>query len=457
MSSGHWDHVGQPSPVGTGNSREFACTLCHYNYDHNQSDVASEEAWPGTYYDNVNIDFDPSWNPDSPTYAGAAVPTTGNGGTGVCAGLYCHGNNATLNAGWGGAAQTPSWNGLVACGACHVAGSGFTPENHPAHLSAVYGPGIAAYSVGGDCSEGAGCHPKYDLTPLTTHVNNAKDLRSTATDNGEVGASLAATQVCRNCHSTTASSEGTGDTLVRNQANWDNTTYKVPCLTCHNDGAQGTQNLDGSGNVAHNIDGTYNTRGHGDPSINDPVSALTPPVACTYCHAPTAGHIGAQRPVSTNPWRIGISNFNLRGRVDEFCGTPGNVCHSDGADHWWRVDAESPVSNEIKASTDTHPTTTPAVPTSPIDKSRWFQVPLDGQIPLHGNLTDNAYDKSGGSENHIVCVSCHDPHGVPAAVLPAGVRTFSGANNDNGAVGRKMLRYDFSSGTPTVLCSMCHK
>jgi predicted CxxxxCH...CXXCH cytochrome family protein len=457
MSAGHRKHVGQPLPTGNGtNNKGYECTLCHFNYTHNQSNLAKGELWTGPVYDNVNINFDPSWNPGSPTYNSQAVPTTGNGGTGACAGLKCHGGNATENAGWGGSATSPTWSGTVACGACHA--TSFATKNHPAHLTAVNGPGAAAFTAGGTCSEGSGCHTRYDLTPNSLgglHANNVKNLRSTSSDNGYVGATLATTQVCRNCHSTYVSVPNiptSGDALVRTQANWDNSSYLVACITCHN-GGSGTQayaNLNGTGGRAAAIEGTYYAKGHGDPTI-DVAGFAAPPLRCSWCHADTDGHIGANRPTGSNPWRLSnISSYSLRGRVDEYCST--SVCHSAGADHWWRVDPDTGVSADAtKAATDTHPTTTPAVPSSPIDKSRWFQIPLDVNIPLQGNLTDNAYNKSVGLSNHIVCVSCHDPHGVGASAI--STRSFSGANDN----GYKMLRYKSAGGVMSPLCSKCHK
>ena len=468
MSAGHWKHVGQPPPAGNGtNNKGYDCTLCHFSYTHNQGGYTAGQVWPATYYDNVNINFDNSWNPGSPTYRGLAVPATGNGGTGACAGLYCHGGNASLNAGWGGSSTSPAWSGTLSCGACHDTGtSDTTPgtllstKNHPAHIdnaSKPYGPGMASFSAGTGCSEGTGCHTRYDLTPNSLgglHANNGKDLRSAATDNGYVASALSATQVCRNCHTTYTSANvpTSGDALVRTQANWDNTTYKVACITCHN-GGSGTQayaNLNGTGGGAAAIEGTYYAKGHGDPTI-DVAGGSAPPLACAWCHGATDGHIGANRPVGANPWRLSaISNYSLRGRVDEYCAT--SVCHSAGANHWWRVDPDPAVSSDnTKAATDTHPTTTPAVPTSPIDKSRWFQIPLDANIPLQGNLTDNAYDKAGGASNHIVCVSCHDPHGVGTSAT--ATRTFSGANDN----GYKMLRYKSGAGVMAPLCTKCHK
>ncbi|MHB8782201.1 MAG: multiheme c-type cytochrome [Desulfobacteria bacterium] len=465
MSAVHAKHVGTPS--GTSTSRQYDCTLCHFSYTHNQSGVTAGSVWPATYYDNVNVNFDPSWNPGSPTYRGLAVPTTGNGGTGTCAGLYCHGGNASLNAGWGGSSTSPKWDNTIAvtCGACHDTGTSdttpgtrFSTKNHPAHLSAAYGPGASAFTAGGNCAEGTGCHPKYDLTPSTTHANNAKDLRSTATDNGYVAATLAATQVCVNCHTTTASSQGTGDTLVRTQANWDNTTYKVACVTCHNNGAQGWQNLDGTGDRAPNIDVAYYGNGHGAASI-DNASTTTdsglvdqvPPVRCETCHDETGPHIGTAKD-GTNPWRLdnAATNYTQTGGLDHFCLTQ---CHSQTALPPRHARIVSGTWGVAKDNTlHTHPTATESVATG---KDRWYQVSADATMPMGGTtaapLTGNLTTKTPAARTAgtlIACVTCHDPHGVGTAAT--ATRTFSGANDN----GYKMLRY--KSGTLKNLCTKCH-
>jgi predicted CxxxxCH...CXXCH cytochrome family protein len=459
MSAGHWKHVGQPLPVGNGtNNKGYDCTLCHLSYTHNQSGLTTGQAWPANYYDNVNVNFDNSWNPGSTTYRGLAVPTTGNGGTGACAGLYCHGGNATLNAGWGGSSASPTWNGTVACGACHdtgttdtTPGTSYSTKNHPVHLTAAYGPGASAFTAGGNCSEGTGCHTRYDLTPGGLHVNNGKDLRSTATDNGYVSSTLAFTQVCRNCHTTYTSVNipTSGDALVRTQANWDNSAYFVDCMTCHNGTAAGTQataNIDGSGGVAAAIEGTISTMGHG----------INGGIGCGWCHG-DIGHIGANRPVGSNPYRLAGYFFTgtyppitTLGGIDYIC----NYCHSlfGPPDHTWRVSGSGLYGPETKGATDTHPTTALAVGT---DKGRWYQVPSSTHIPLYGDLMDNNYNKSGGTNNYVLCVSCHDPHGVGTSPVPSTVRRFSGQNTD--AKGSKALRFNYSSGTPTALCSQCHK
>jgi hypothetical protein len=307
---------------------------------------------------------------------------------------------------------------------------------------------VSAFTSGGNCAEGAGCHTAYGLAPLSSHVNNQVSFRTTVSDNTAVN--LAGTGICRNCHSTYASSQGTGDTLVRTQSNWDNGSYKVPCVTCHNGApagntppnAQGTVSLDGSGNRAPDIDNQYYLSGHGKAPLN---------ALCTGCHGAAVGHIGAGK-VASNPWRLSAPNLSANGGLDNTCAT---ACHVLAAsDHTWRVTVGAPVTSESKETTDTHPTSTAAVGAG---KSRWFQLPSDANIPLQGNLTQQPHTKV--ETENIVCVSCHDPHGVAASALPASVRNFSGANDDNGTVGRKMVRYNFSGtgmGT-TPLCTACHK
>jgi predicted CxxxxCH...CXXCH cytochrome family protein len=471
MSAVHAKHVGTPS--GTSTSRQYDCTLCHFNYTHNQNGVTAGAAWPGTYYTLVDIRFDNTWNPGTPTYAGAnaySQAAPGNGGTGTCAGLYCHGGNASLNAGWGGSAASPKWDNTIAvtCGACHDTGTGdttpgtrFATKNHPAHLDNAWGPGVSAFSAGGNCSEGTGCHPKYDLSPSTTHANNAKDLRSTAGDNGYVGATLATTQVCVNCHSTTASSQGTGDTLVRTQGNWDNASYKVPCVTCHNNGVQGWQNLNGTGDRAPNIDVSYYGNGHGASGIDNAStttdSGLTdqvPPVRCETCHDETGAHIGTAKD-GTNPWRLdgAATNYTQTGGLDHFCLTQ---CHSQTAlpprharivNGTWGVGKDNAL--------HTHPTATESVGTS---KDRWYQVNADASMPMGGTvaspLTGDLTTKSPAARTAgtlLACVTCHDPHGVGTAATPT--RTFSGSNDN----GYKMLRYKSAGGVMSPLCTKCHK
>lgn len=463
MSAGHSKHVGRSFPGGDDtNNKGYDCSLCHFDYDHNPSGLTKGQAWPADYYLNVNIRFDNTWNPGAPTYAGANAGTDnapGNGGTGACAGLYCHGGNASLNASWGGSATTPTWSGTLSCGACHdtgpadtTPGTTFSTGNHPVHIdnTRVYGPGMASFSPGGGCAEGTGCHPRYDLTPNPMgglHANNLKNLRSTPADNGYVGAALETTQVCRNCHTTYTSANipVSGDNQVRTRANWNNVNYWVDCLTCHNGTAAGTQataRMDGSGGVAAAIEGTISSMGHGTVGIG-----------CGWCHA-DSGHIGANRQAGSNPYRLTGYFFSgsyppltTLGGIDYIC----NYCHEMfvGIFHYWRVSGSGAYGPTAKKPTDTHPTTVLAVGSG---KDRWYQLPASSHLPLYGDLMDNSYIPSGGANNYVLCVSCHDPHGVGTS--PAA-RRFSGQNTD--PKGTKALRFNYSSGSPTPLCSQCHK
>ena len=168
------------------------------------------------------------------------------------------------------------------------------------------------------------------------------------------------------------------------------------------------------------------------------------------CHDLTVGHIGANRPTGTNPWRLLAStNFSTIGGLDAFCASA--ACHSGSppADHTWNV-----ANSETRATegTDTHPVSTMAMSGSAMD--RWYRVPDNAHIPLQGNLTDNNHVKAGTDE--ILCVSCHDPHGVGSPAVPSAVRTFSGVNTE-AAENNNMLRFNYTTGTPPALCVNCHK
>jgi len=337
--------------------------------------------------------------------------------------------------------------------------------NHPTHLSAAYGPGWSAFTGSGTCSEGTGCHTAYGFSPTSSHVNGQPSFRTTTADNTPVG--LGATQVCRNCHSTYASSAGVGDTLVRTSGNWDNTSYKVACITCHNDAAaastppasQGRQNLDGSGDRAPDVEAVWSSNGHGASSI-DNASTTTdsgnvdqvPPVRCETCHDETGLHIGTAKD-ATNPWRLDntLTNYTQTGGLDQFCLTQ---CHSQTSLATRHAQIVNGTWGVLKDSAlHTHPTALEVVPSTPIDKSRWQQVPSDPLMPLAEDLVSKT-PPARGNGSLLACVTCHDPHGV--AVAQITTRTFSGANTMGAGAGN-MLRYNPSGSQPTPLCSKCHK
>jgi hypothetical protein len=322
---------------------------------------------------------------------------------------------------------------------------------------------VSAFTAGGNCSEGAGCHTAYGLTPAATHVNNQVSFRTSVADNTAVN--LASTGICVNCHGATASSQGTGDTLARTQANWDNASYKLPCVTCHNNGTQTWQNLNGTGDRAPNIDVAYygaGGNGHGAPSIDngstgtDAGTGLTDqtvPVRCNTCHDETLAHIGTAKD-GTNPWRFAsATNYTQTGGMDQFC---LGQCHTTTpsthpARHAWRVSGSGAAPAQAKDNTvHTHPTSQALIPTN---KDRWQQLPSGSELPVQDNLTA----KSAGTRTAaslLVCVSCHDPHGVGTA--STATRTFSGANTE--AASKQMLRFNYSGtgGGTTALCAKCH-
>jgi hypothetical protein len=400
-------------------------------------------------------------------------------GDGACAGLYCHGNSGADSFGtgavnqstWGGTttATPPKWDNTVAasCGSCHNASTGMAQGNHPAHLVAAYGPPSSQFTATGTCSDGIGCHTSYGLSLSTTHANGQPTFRTSPSINAGVGLGL--TQICVNCHTTYASANvpSPGDTLVRTRANWDNTTYKVACATCHNGGVgtQGWQNLDGSGHRAPAIENTYYGNGHGAASIDNAGTTTdaglvdqVPPVRCETCHDELSQHIGTAKD-GVNPWRLdnAVVQFAQAGALDAFClGQCHTAVATSPARHAWRVNGSAVAPAQSKDNTvHTHPTSMQVVPQAgappaeTVDKSRWFQVPSDTNLPFLGDLsTKTPPARTNGSQ--FACVTCHDPHGVGAAVT--ATRTFSGANSN----GFQMLRYN-ANDNATALCAKCHR
>jgi hypothetical protein len=93
----------------------------------------------------------------------------------------------------------------------------------------------------------------------------------------------------------------------------------------------------------------------------------------------------------------------------------------------------------------------PGVPSGEtLNKSRWFQAPSNLEMPLQADLSTKT-PGARGTGSLLVCVTCHDPHGVGAAQTPT--RTFWGANDNVSS----MLRYKERGAAQTPLCAKCHK
>jgi predicted CxxxxCH...CXXCH cytochrome family protein len=128
LSSAHAIHAGASSSGGPVNY-DFPCAACHYNYSHNDTVYDDNDGWPAsTAAANVDVRFDPAYNPanvNGPSYAGVGATVgsgaSGNGGTGSCAGLNCHGNDAANQSDWAGSEETPTWDSAAkTCGSCHT-------------------------------------------------------------------------------------------------------------------------------------------------------------------------------------------------------------------------------------------------------------------------------------------------------------------------------------------------
>jgi hypothetical protein len=243
-----------------------------------------------------------------------------------------------------------------------------------------------------------------------------------------------------------------GDNLAR--TNWNDNSYKLPCLTCHNNASQGNSKIDNTGTAAPNIEAYWLVTGHG-ASVIDNGSTLqdsgdvdqVPPVRCDTCHDITSQHYGTT--LATNAWRLLSSTGydDANGGLDKFCNTQ---CHGDAPgsyalnkpdlpqDHTWILAASPPETKE--SGEDTHPT------------ARDVASPGKSQAPQTSDTMplDNAIRQSG--TQNFLCITCHDPHGIgdPAA----SPRSFTGENDKTPLDNVHMLRYIHDTGS--VLCNKCH-
>jgi len=487
LSPVHRKHVGMSGAGGTQESRKYDCEVCHSGYksSHNGNNLSPGQSWGSYDATKVDIRFDNTWNPGAVTYATANAGTAtapGNGGTGTCAGLYCHGNNATMNAGWNGSASTPKWDNTVPapCGACHAAGTALIQGNHPVHLDSVADPrgpgGIAEFSPALNCSDGTatGCHTAYGLSPTTNHANRTVDFRTspssgTATDNN-------GTQVCNGCHSTYVVPYF-DNTLVANtksgaqlaKESWRDNTHRLPCLTCHNNsgqaaGSTANTKMDGTGAWAPGIEKYWRASGHGYPSgapvdntstttVSGNVNQVLP-LPCGSCHDTNSRHFG-NTPANGNAWRLlSSSGYSAAQGLDKFCALQ---CHGGGEagsswtcakpavpmDHFW-IDGnglECP-RDPYKEGTDTHPS------------SRSVEIPGKTKSPheMGTNYMPIDSDIRSGGGNNFLCVTCHDPHGTGAGDANHWGRSFAGANETSPLDNVHMLRYELRE----TLCNTCH-
>jgi predicted CxxxxCH...CXXCH cytochrome family protein len=272
----------------------FPCSTCHYKYDHNRSLVNNAGEWLSRFQSNqVNIKFDGTWNPknaNGPLYAGVAADNTigdnvyapGVGGTGVCAGLYCHGNSAAVASWPAGSNPTPSWNtaSTGACGTCHkvLATDPPTTFAHAKHADNT----VTGYAI--SCRK---CHYQttgngLTITSRSAHLNRQSNVTFDTTDalvgsgsyNGTVmvGDSGTTTGTCSNifCHSPGTRMTPPFDNGALGVPDWKQ--GALACNACH--GATGQAGIL-LGMPAY---------ANGSPKVNTHAKHLSDQFACQVCH-----------------------------------------------------------------------------------------------------------------------------------------------------------------------------
>jgi hypothetical protein len=266
-----------------------------------------------------------------------------------------------------------------------------------------------------------------------SHVsgNRQIDLRRSAVDNAATAKST--TQICDSCHGGSTAA-GTA------KSQWDNQTVgdyaNVTCLSCHGTTPANTK-TDGAGGVAPDMAAYWTASGHGKSGIQK---------ACTDCHGYALKHYGA--PATSNPWRL-TQPAAGSGDLDAFCANPAAGCHQSSLlDHFWIV-----AKGQAKLDNETHSTSIRAYPSDSY-KQRWHNLIADEHVVVSGDI-ENPYPHAFNSAtDNILCVSCHDPHGVGSSV-PAS-RKFAGVFTDN-VQEQKMMRFNYRTGAPAPLCAKCHK
>jgi predicted CxxxxCH...CXXCH cytochrome family protein len=455
LPNAHNRHAAAFADGGYGmNGATFGCFRCHpatVSYAHQDG--------------NVDLSFESPWaldpaagGPRTETYSLGTNRPVKYGGTGAaqfgtCSAFYCHGNFAG-----GVTTNQPNWyntdaltpavpnDGDGRCGTCHdtgtfdsTPGTSISTGNHPAHLTAAYGPnwGVASAAVCQNCHTAG--------VPNATHVNGWADFDNIAAApaSSRLGSQAVTvptadeTDRCTYCHSTatvvTASLPGGGVGTALAKTNWANGAYRLDCLTCHNATAAAWSKAEGPAAANPKVqapsvygDGTNfgaEVRGHSRPTARGayPVSNNTPGNRpCGDCHNLDAAHLNHANDTTYGGNRMRASiNGAATANVTQAC----QACHS----------------------------TTGASPATKKD------------INTHSN---QGYAARLEAQFTTACDQCHEPHGmvangtgynifmmnptvrVTAAVSVSGVRFEARTGN---------FSYNDTQGTNgDDICAVCH-
>ena len=241
---------------------------------------------------------------------------------------------------------------------------------------------MSSFSSGGGCAEGAGCHTRYDLTPISLgglHANNLKDLRSTPADNGYVGATLdddaGVPELPHHVHVREHPGVGRQPGPYTGELEQQLTSGSIasPATTERPPGTQATARIDGSGGVAapSRERGTPRHGFNGTGQAGSGAAGATP----TRDTSGPCGQTGSNPYGDWNSWAISPPF----GGMDSFCIMPRYLRRSQLRPHLARVGKRRAYGPDGQEPTDTHPTTVQAV--GP-DKDRWYQVPPERARPV---------------------------------------------------------------------------
>lgn len=376
------------------------------------------------------------------------------GGSLTCRNTYCHGNFPG-----GVASNKPKWDDAStgACGTCHAVTSPDL-EGHTVHLSAPWGPKAA-------CDD---CHPAGSSTGRHgSHVDGKVDFKD--------GQTLAGTTVCNSCHGCTADTKPVWRNMTgyRGLTSW--------CEGCHN-GSSTVKTAAGTGGVsvtAPNVVGDkiaygYDVTGHGKVGSG---------LACTDCHDQGSAHIDGASPT----YKASLGNYKAGYRLSLANEVPllGNYSSAKfGLCYHCHIEARVVGMPPGGRSSSMH------VHGTPVSSDQWYtdfrnmstvlgkgQGNWDATAPdydvptnIHWNHLDDYgssrrelalslsqklfdSDSDGTGDSHVVCETCHDPHGTrqPAMVLDSfSISTFTNVSSPT-------YRWLGSAAYSTARCTyQCH-